>query len=171
MLLKHTKRLNFIQWTSILSSRFFIGLVCSYKFRDLFMDNILLWKHREYIFINVLSNIIFWLSRCGNIPDDLCVKRDANLWKHFNEWYDLLVINISFPHLLGICNWTFILDNLIESYYIFIKVSFRIWRSLILNEGNNPIWLIAMYLLPIKLNLLSNRSYLASVEGSDALLH
>jgi hypothetical protein len=28
-----------------------------------------------------------------------------------------------------------------------------------------------MYLLPIKLNLLSNRSYLASVEGSNTLLN
>ena len=81
------------------------------------------------------------------------------------------MINISFPHLLGVCNWAFILDNLIEGYYVFIKVSFPIWRSLILNEGNDPIGLIAMYLLSIKLNLLSNWSYLASVEGSNTFLN
>lgn len=81
------------------------------------------------------------------------------------------MINICLSHLLGVCYWAFILDNLIESNYVFIEFSFRICRLLIWNEGYDPIGLITMYLLSIKLNLLGNRSYLAPIEWCNTVLN
>ena len=81
------------------------------------------------------------------------------------------MINVSFSHLFGVCNRAFILDNLIESYYVFIIVSFSFYWSLILNKGDDPIRWITMYLLSIELNFLSNWAYLSPIEWSDTLLY
>lgn len=138
------------------------------------MDNIPLWCHINDIFIDVLNQIFFWLAWSRNISDDLLIKWDANLWKHFNQRNHLLMIQISLSHLFPVSDWAFIFDDLIQNYYVFTQISntLAFWNSsLILKKSKNSISLIELNLLSLESYFLCNRPDFSSIERSRAFLN